>query len=53
VRSTYELGRLQYTVYGTFQPQSYISEAISVIATGFSYDPQPKTDIGLSVRYRF
>ena len=53
VRGTYELGRLQYTVYGTFQPNSYISEAISVIAAGLFYDPRPKTDIGLSVRYRF
>jgi len=39
-------------VYGTFQPNSDISEAISLIAAGFFYDPRPKTDISLSVRYR-
>jgi hypothetical protein len=53
VRGTYDAGRVQYTLYGTFQPNDYISEAISVIAAGVFYDPRPKAEFGVSVRYRY
>jgi outer membrane receptor protein involved in Fe transport len=53
LRGTYEIGPVQYTAYGTFQPNDFSSEPISVIAAGFFYDPRPKAEFGLSVRYRY
>jgi hypothetical protein len=53
VRGTYELGRVQYTAYGTFQPSELSSEPIGVLAAGVFYDPRPKTEFGLTIRYRY
>jgi hypothetical protein len=38
--------------YGTFQPNDFISEAISVIAAGVFYDPRPKAEFCLNPRRR-
>ena len=34
VRGSYEVGRTQYSVWGTFQPNDFISEAVSATAAG-------------------
>jgi hypothetical protein len=53
VRGPYERGRVQYTAYATFQPTEFSSEPISVIASGVFYDPRPRVEGGVTVRYRY
>jgi outer membrane receptor protein involved in Fe transport len=53
VRGTYEVRKAEFTVFATFQPRRYTSEAFSAIAAGFFYDPRPTTQVGLVVRYHY
>lgn len=50
-RGTFERGSVQYTGYATFQPRELSSEPLSVTAAGVFYDPRPKAEFGLTLRY--
>ncbi|OLK00218.1 ligand-gated channel [Xanthomonas oryzae pv. oryzae] len=53
VRSTYDYGSAQFSLYATFQPQRYGSEIAYGTAAGLLVSPVPKTTVGATLRYFF
>jgi outer membrane receptor protein involved in Fe transport len=52
-RATRGVGQLDVTAFATAQPVEYGAEAASAVSAGLLIDPRPKSELGVSVRYRF
>jgi hypothetical protein len=53
LRATYPFGKTDVTTFATFEPLDYISEGANGAVAGLMYDPRPKAQVGVSIRYRF
>ncbi|HVE54930.1 MAG TPA: TonB-dependent receptor, partial [Ramlibacter sp.] len=53
LKATYERGQYQFSAFAIFQPREFATDASYGTAAGLMVSPQPKTQVGASVRYFF
>ncbi|QHE87307.1 TonB-dependent receptor [Hydrogenophaga sp. BPS33] len=53
LKATYDMEKLQLSVFAIFQPHRFASDIAYGSAAGLLLSPQPRTQIGASVRYFF
>lgn len=53
LKATYDVEKLQFSVFAIFQPHRFASDIAYGSAAGLLLSPQPRTQIGASVRYFF
>lgn len=53
LKATYDIEKLQFSVFAIFQPLRFASDIAYGTSAGLLVSPQPRTQIGASVRYFF
>lgn len=53
LKATYDIEKLQFSVFAIFQPRRFASDIAYGTSAGLLISPQPRTQLGASVRYFF
>lgn len=53
LKATYDIEKLQFSVFAIFQPHRFASDIAYGSSAGLLISPQPRTQVGASVRYFF
>lgn len=53
LKATYDIEKLQFSVFAIFQPRRFASDIAYGTSAGLLISPQPRTQVGASVRYFF
>ncbi|MCV0440507.1 MAG: TonB-dependent receptor [Hydrogenophaga sp.] len=53
LKATYDVEKLQFSVFAVFQPRRFAADIAYGTSAGLMISPQPRTQVGASVRYFF